>query len=167
MDEIANLEKISHMDKRLALFGCLFVLSTNLETLGDSKFCLGELTTKQWFLLLNLTTFFEPSSPPTLKQLAEAMGTSHQNAKALSLKLEKKGFLRIEKDEKDARVLRIILQKKTEQYFKGREEEDNRFVETLMSVLSHDEVNIIFGGLSKLINQTEVMRQDFMKQADE
>ena len=46
---------------------------------------------------------------PTVKELAEIMGSSHQNVKQILLKLEKKGFVQITTDEKDKRKQRIEL----------------------------------------------------------
>ena len=46
---------------------------------------------------------------PTVKELVQIMGSSHQNVKQILLKLEKKGFVHIAVDEKDKRKQRIEL----------------------------------------------------------
>ncbi len=98
-----NTKEVDNIDKRYHIFGMLFLLSNKLETLGNNF--LGELTTKQWFFMLILMNFFK--EPPTLSELALEMGTSHQNAKQIAIKLEEKGFLVVKKDTKDKRVLRL------------------------------------------------------------
>ncbi|NLO48532.1 MAG: MarR family transcriptional regulator [Clostridiales bacterium] len=46
---------------------------------------------------------------PTINQLSEVMGSSHQNVNQILLKLEKKGFVHIEDDVCDRRKQRISI----------------------------------------------------------
>ena len=46
---------------------------------------------------------------PTLKELSDILGSSHQNVKQILLKLEKKEFIKFEQDDTDKRKQRIIL----------------------------------------------------------
>ncbi len=55
------------------------------------------------------------------------MGTSHQNAKQIAIKLEKKEFLVVNKDIKDKRVLRLTPTDKIREYVKLREDKDHFF----------------------------------------
>ncbi len=86
--------EVAALDDKQAIFGSLFLLATTLDTVGD-RF-LGDLTTKQWYLMAMLGTFF--AEPPTIGELAERMGTSHQNVKQIARRLEEKGFLDLERD---------------------------------------------------------------------
>ncbi|EPS47353.1 MarR family transcriptional regulator [Clostridium botulinum CFSAN002369] len=116
-----NTKEIDNIDKRYHVFGMLFLLSNKLEALGNNF--LGELTTKQWFFMLILMNFFK--EPPTLSELALEIGTSHQNAKQIAIKLEEKGFLVVKKDTKDKRVLRLTPTNKIEKYVKLRKDKDH------------------------------------------
>lgn len=118
-----NTKEMDNIDRRYHIFGMLFLLSNKLETLGNNF--LGELTTKQWFFMLILMNFFK--EPPTLSELALEMGTSHQNAKQIAIKLEKKEFLVVNKDIKDKRVLRLTPTDKIREYVKLREDKDHFF----------------------------------------
>lgn len=100
-----TFSKVESMDPWQFSFGALLVAATKLDTQLDKVLKKHDLTSKQWFLLVILDSMFE--HPPTLKQLAEEMGSSYQNVKQLALKLETKGMIRIEKDPEDARALRI------------------------------------------------------------
>lgn len=150
-----ELEKLQDIDKRYRIFGMIFLLSTKLETMGNTF--LGELTTKQWFLMLTLTNFFE--TPPTLSQLAKQMGTSHQNTKQLALKLQEKGFLSIEKDDQDNRALRIVPTEKIEEYVKNREEKDHKFIEDFFGVLTEAEVEDLDKILLKMLDNIEYLEE--------
>ena len=129
-----NTKEMDNIDKRYHIFGMLFLLSNKLETLGNNF--LGELTTKQWFFMLILMNFFK--EPPTLSELALEMGTSHQNAKQIAIKLEKKGFLVVNKDIKDKRVLRLTPTNKIREYVKLREDKDHFFIEKFFNVLTKE-----------------------------
>lgn len=150
-------EKLQDIDERYRIFGMIFLLSNKLETIGNNF--LEELTTKQWFFMLTLTTFFE--SPPTLSQLANQMGTSHQNSKQLAIRLQEKGFLTIEKDERDNRVLRILSTKKIDDYVKTRQIKDHNFIEDLFRVLKNSEIKeldkILFRLMDNIQNIEEKM----------
>jgi DNA-binding MarR family transcriptional regulator len=100
-------EVLDRMDDRTAAFGMLFVATNLLETLLDRAFAPYNITVKQWLLMITISSLF--AEPPTVKQVAGAMGTSHQNVKQIALNLERNGFLRLVKDANDARATRLIL----------------------------------------------------------
>ncbi|HDK7137113.1 TPA: MarR family transcriptional regulator [Clostridium botulinum] len=153
-----NTKEIDNIDKRYHVFGMLFLLSNKLETLGNNF--LGELTTKQWFFMLILMNFFK--EPPTLSELALEMGTSHQNAKQIAIKLEEKGFLVVKKDTKDKRVLRLTPTNKIEKYVKLREDKDHFFIEKFFNVLTKEEVKNIYGSFTKLLDNIKVIENKFL-----
>lgn len=146
-----KLEKLKDIDKRYRIFGMFFLLSTKLETIGNTF--LNELTTKQWFFMLVLTNFFE--TPPTLSELANQMGTSHQNTKQLAIKIQEKGFLSIEKDNVDNRVLRIIPTEKIQEYTKIREDMDHKFIDEFFKVLTNVEIKELDNILFRLIDNIQ------------
>lgn len=155
-------EKLEGVDPRLRLFGGLFLLTTRLETMGNGPDYLGELTTKQWFLMLNLLQFFD--RPPSIGELAGQMGTSHQNVKAIAVNLEKKGFVRLMRDEKDARVLRVCPDEKCGTYFQGRAAEDQAFVWMLTDVLTPEEIETLDHCLFRLADQANRMSPAMIEQ---
>lgn len=153
-----NTKEIDNIDKRYHIFGMLFLLSNKLETLGNNF--LGELTTKQWFFMLILMNFFK--EPPTLSELAGEMGTSHQNAKQIAIKLEEKGFLVVKKDTKDKRVLRLTPTNKIQEYVKLREDKDHFFIEKFFKVLTVEEVGNIYEAFTKLLDNVQVIENEFL-----
>ncbi|GAA0063182.1 MarR family transcriptional regulator [Clostridium sp. CTA-1] len=153
-----NTKEMDNIDKRYHIFGMLFLLSNKLETLGNNF--LGELTTKQWLFMLILMNFFK--EPPTLSELALEMGTSHQNAKQIAIKLEKKGFLVVNKDIKDKRVLRLTPTNKIREYVKLREDKDHFFIEKFFNVLTKEEVKSIYESFTKLLDNIQVIENEFL-----
>lgn len=96
---------VPEYDDRHLFFGLLFMNGNRLQALGDRFY--EEITAKQWLLLAVAELFQE--QPPTLRELSEAAGCSHQNAKQLALKLRAKGYLAFEEDPSDRRKSRIVL----------------------------------------------------------
>ena len=78
------------MDTRYALFGTFFAFHNRLQATGDAFY--QEITCKQFFLIICLELFGE--NAPTIRELAEVMGSSHQNVKQIADKLERSGFIR-------------------------------------------------------------------------
>ena len=86
------------------LVGLLSAFENRFQAVADKT--MGEISWKQFFALI-CTSLCKES--PTIKELAEIMGSSHQNVKQILLKLEKKGFVDIVVDEKDKRKQRVVL----------------------------------------------------------
>jgi DNA-binding MarR family transcriptional regulator len=101
------MDKLEIMDDMQYLFGTIFVVSNRIDALLEREFNKFDITTKQWFLSIIIDNLFD--SPPTIKEVAREMGSSHQNVKQIALKLEQKGLLILEKDREDARVTRLKL----------------------------------------------------------
>ena len=100
------------LDPVKAVFGSIFLVSNRLETVGN-RF-LGELTTKQWFLLAVVDTFF--SEPPTLTEVAQLIHISYQNIKQIALKLEQKGFVQLHRAPRDRRAWHIHVTERAREY---------------------------------------------------
>lgn len=118
-----NLNNISHSE---FLFGALLVVANKMDTLLERTLAKHGITSKQWFLLLVIFNLFE--APPTVKEAAMGMGSSHQNVKQMALKLKEKGMLRLEKDPKDLRATRLIPTEKSRTFWKDTEQDGMNFM---------------------------------------
>lgn len=137
---------VAEMDGRYALFGLLFALQNRLQAVGDTFY--EEITCKQFFLLACMNLF--QGEAPTVQDLAQVMGSSHQNVKQILNKLEQKGFVKVEPDEEDRRKLRISLTEYamlTGEKYRAREEE---FMLGLFDGVTQDEAKQAFFTLSKM-----------------
>ena len=96
-----------------------------------------------------------------MSELAAEMDTSHQNAKAIALKLQEKGFLTLVKDEKDKRTLRVVPDKaRIETYEAEMGDENNTFVEVFLGALSDEELLIFDRVLAQLMEKAETIREE-------
>ncbi len=136
----------STITKEHFIFGSLFLLANRLQVLGDrwDK----DITTKQWFLIAIIAQWGE--KPPMLTEVADFIGSSRQNVKQLALRLEARGFVKIEKDENDSRILRLKLTKECEDYFNAREGREEKFLEYVYKDFSEEEMDSLYKCIYKL-----------------
>ena len=139
-------EMINSMDKRFALFGYFFAMSNRLQTVGDRFY--EEITCKQFFLMICLRLF--KNGAPTINELSEIMGCSHQNVKSIAGKLEEKGYLEIRPDSDDARKLRIRLTNKAESLAKKYQKKELDFIDMLFTGISDKQIETTFKTLEKM-----------------
>ena len=86
------------------LLGLISAFENRYQAKADNFF--EEISWKQFFAIICINLC---KGSPTIKELAEIMGSSHQNVKQILLKLEKKEFVSITVDESDKRKQRIEL----------------------------------------------------------
>lgn len=143
------------LEKERYIFGSIFFLSNKLQTILDRGFRSEGFTTKQLFMTLVIQQFGDVS--PTINDLASVMGTSHQNVKQIALKLEKRGFVRIERDEEDRRSIRVILTETSESFWKERVEEGKGFLTELFDYCREEEIEGLFRGLKRLSEKVQIL----------
>ena len=86
------------------MLGLLSSFDNRFQAIADST--MQEISWKQFFAIICINMCKES---PTIRELAQILGSSHQNVKQILLKLEKKGFVCIVADENDKRKQRIEL----------------------------------------------------------
>lgn len=113
--------------KKNLLFAGVFIQENLLHSIFDRY---NDMSCKQWLLMAVLKAF---DTPPDLSAVAKAMGCSRQNVKQLACPLEKEGYIRLEKSEKDARSLCISYTEKGRQFSKENTEKGKFVHEAVFS----------------------------------
>ena len=149
------MSKLDKLADKQYFFGALFVTANRLDTIMERNFAEFGVTTKQWFLSIVVDRLFE--DPPTMKQDAYAMGSSHQNIKQLALKLHKKGLLRLDKDEQDARLTRLSLTPEGQQLWHTVRLQRDPFQERLFEGISPEELKTVRGVMERLLHNIDEM----------
>ena len=105
-DEEMNMDKVEfgNMPPQAFLLGLLSAFDNRYQAAADAFF--KEITWKQFFAIICINLCKEA---PTINELSDVMGSSHQNVKQILLRLEKKGFVSTIVDTKDKRKQRIIV----------------------------------------------------------
>ena len=105
-NEAMDMDKVNfgQMPPQAFLLGLLSAFDNRYQASADNF--MKEITWKQFFAIICIKLCKEP---PTLNDLADVMGSSHQNVKQILLKLERKGFVSMTPDRNDRRKQRIVL----------------------------------------------------------
>ena len=107
LGENMDMVKFGEMPPQAFMLGLLSAFDNRFQACADKFF--KEITWKQFFAIICINICKES---PTINELSEVMGSSHQNVKQILLKLENKGLVSMITDEKDKRKQRIVLTKK-------------------------------------------------------
>lgn len=153
------MNKIELLTDEDYIFGTILMLSIRIDTLLEREFSKFDITPKQWFLSLIIKDFFD--KPPTIKEAAKEMGTSHQNVKQVALKLEQKGLLILEKDKKDARATRLKLTENTYFLLKKLKLEDTEFKQALFKNIDKNDLRIVAKVLFSISDNVNEMYKNY------
>ena len=108
----------SNIPSNYYLLGLLSAFENRFQAMADNT--MQEISWKQFFAIICINMCKEP---PTLKELSDILGSSHQNVKQILLKLESKGFVSMKTDDNDKRKQRYFVTDKCRKFL---EENDNR-----------------------------------------
>lgn len=157
-----SVNKLDVMSDQQFLFGFIFVAANRIDTLLQREFKAFDVTTKQWFLSIVIDNLFD--EPPTIKEAAKAMGSSHQNVKQIALKLEQKGLLILEKDKNDARVTRLKLTARSLDFWGKLREEGSEFTQALFKNVSKEDLSTARKVMQKVMMNMNAMDQEEQEQ---
>ena len=87
LKEVIRSDKVNFtgIESSYFLLGLLSAFENRFQAMADSA--IKEISWKQFFAIICINLC---KTSPTVKELAEIMGSSHQNVKQILLKLEKK-----------------------------------------------------------------------------
>lgn len=136
-EEVMNsdLVEFGNMAPQQFLIGLLSAFNNRYQASADRFF--KEITWKQFFAIICINLCKES---PTLKELAEIMGSSHQNVKQILLKLESRNFVKLIPDEKDKRKQRIILTDKCFEFCNQNHEDSQQKINLLFEGISEEQI---------------------------
>ncbi len=137
----------SGIEESFFLLGLLSAFDNRFQAVADKM--IQVVSWKQFFAIICINMCKES---PTIKELAEIMGSSHQNVKQILLKLEKKGFANICADALDKRKQRVSL---TQTCLEFCAENDDRSMQALTAM---------FEGISR--EQLQITIQTIMQMED-
>lgn len=127
----------SNTEPSLFLMGLLSAFDNRFQAIADKL--LSQISWKQFFAIICINLCRES---PTIKELAEIMGSSHQNVKQILLKLEKKGFVRIEADRFDKRKQRILLTEECMRFCEENDKASDNFIAALFQNIPQEQLLI-------------------------
>lgn len=151
------MSKLYSMKDQKFVFGSVLVIANRMDTLLERELKEYDVTAKQWLLTAVLANSFD--KPPTIKEVAREMGSSHQNVKQVALKLEQKGLLVFEKDKKDARVTRLKLTDQIYEFSRLTQSKATMFNQGLFKGIEKDDMSKARAVLQKMLSNLTEMDQ--------
>ena len=137
ISDVIKNEKVdfSGIESSYFLIGLISAFENRFQAMADRA--MGEISWKQFFAVICINLCKES---PTINELAEIMGSSHQNVKQILLKLEKKGFISFSQDEKDKRKQRIVLTEFCREFCEKNDSESIRIMKNMFNGVSEEQL---------------------------
>ena len=146
---------LEHMDQRLIAYVNIFICANRLQAIMDSG--LEDMTAKQWLAITMIDAFPEP---PTLKQLSEISGVTHQSMRQIVDRLIDKGFLEVVPDKKDKRAIRLVKTEAANVIRTKKAGQDVSFVYRVFDCLTDEETTAYCSALAKLCDRLAELKED-------
>lgn len=131
----SGLLDFSNIPPNYYLLGLLSAFENRFQAMADSM--MREISWKQFFAIICIDLC---RTPPTLRELSEILGSSHQNVKQILIKLEQKGFVEFRPDEVDRRKRRIVLTDYCRKFCDRNDDMSQAFMERLFEGVSEEEL---------------------------
>jgi len=135
------------------IFAKSFLVTRMWEVIFNRQSDEGDLTLKQLMLLIVVKNAFE--SDPTVKEVAQALTTSHQNVKSLLQQLEKKAFVELYRDLEDKRITRIRVPDQKATYWSKRDEKDKETLNKLLEGVSPEDLKTVTHVINQLADNAQ------------
>ena len=155
--EVINSDKVDFtgIESSYFLLGLLSAFDNRFQAVADST--MKEISWKQFFAIICINMCKEN---PTVKELAEIMGSSHQNVKQILLKLEKKGFVSILADEKDKRKQRIGLTNYCRAFCSENEDRTAAVMEKMFRNISEEQIQATIQNIIQMEDNLKEIKED-------
>ena len=158
------MDRTTQMPDKQYIFGSLLVIANRMDTLLERELKQFGVTSKQWFLSVVIDSLF--TEPPTMKEVAVEMGSSHQNVKQVALKLQEKNLLTLFKDRKDRRVTRLKMTEESHEFWEKTQPKGTLFTEALFNDIKKEDLQTTRLVLQKIMDNLELMEKGNDEEAD-
>lgn len=129
------------------LLGLLSAFDNRFQAMADKV--IAEISWKQFFAIICINMCKEA---PTIRELSEIMGSSHQNVKQILLKLEKKGFVSILTDARDKRKQRIALTDYCLEFCQKNDELSGKIIKGMFNGISEEQLKTTIATIIQIEN---------------
>lgn len=155
LKEVIDGEKLDFtgIDAPYFLIGLLSAFENRFQAVADNA--IREISWKQFFAIICISMC---KDKPTVKELADIMGSSHQNVKQILLKLEKKGFVQITVDESDKRKQRISLTDYCNDFCNQNNNVAASIMSRLFEGISEEQLKVTIGTIIQIENNLKEMK---------
>lgn len=137
IEEVVHNDNVefSNIPSNYYLLGLISAFENRFQAMADNT--MQEISWKQFFAIICINMCKEA---PTLKELSDILGSSHQNVKQILLKLEKKNFIRFQADETDKRKQRIMLTDYCREFCEKNDEMSKSIMEKMFDGITEEDI---------------------------
>lgn len=152
LDELVNGEVLNFegIESPFFLVGLISAFENRYQAKADNFF--EDISWKQFFAIICINLCNEN---PTIKELADVMGSSHQNVKQILNKLEDKGYVAIAFDKEDKRKQRVCLTEKTREFCETHDEGSKKIVGKLFEGIDEKDIQTVIRTLIQMEKNLE------------
>ncbi len=158
----SNFKKPERLDMERYILVFIFLIQQRWGYIINKKLEKDKITTKQWLMMIIIENAFDHD--PSMQEVADALSTTHQNVKQLAIRLEARGFMKIERDPDNRRILRLRTTEECHSYWEKRAPEDIKSIITLFEGLEDNEIKFLFEIIMKLEKISENLYLEAKKQ---
>ena len=150
--EVINSGKVDFtgVESSYFLLGLLSAFENRFQAVADKA--MKEISWKQFFAIICINLCRES---PTIKELSDFMGSSHQNVKQILNKLENKGYIEMLPDESDKRKQRIIVTEKTKVFCAKHDENGQQFIRKLFEGIPDEDIQTVIRTIMQMEKNLE------------
>ena len=147
LDSVIKSGKVdfSGIPSNYFLHGLLSAFENRFQAMADNV--MKEISWKQFFAIICINICREP---PTLNELSDILGSSHQNVKQILLKLEKKNFIRFQEDKADKRKQRIVLTDTCLKFCEENNEKTSLIMQKMFEGIPEEDINTTIKTIIKM-----------------
>ena len=147
IEEVINsgIVDFSEIPPNYYLLGLLSAFENRFQAMADNM--MKEISWKQFFAIICINMCKEP---PTLKEMSDVLGSSHQNVKQILLKLEKKDFIAFLPDESDKRKQRIVLTDKCRAFCEGNNDASMMIMAKMFEGVSDKDIKTTINTITRI-----------------
>ena len=152
LEEVINSEQYNFegIEAPFFLIGLLSAFENRYQAKTDKLF--EDISWKQFFTIICINLCRES---PTIKELADFMGSSHQNVKQILNKLEHKGYIELLPDKSDKRKQRIALTQKTQDFCAEHDVGGEIFMQKLFDGISTEDIQTVIRTIMQMERNLE------------
>ena len=158
VEEVKASFASSRMDMTQFILIMVFMIEQRWRYFIDKELEPDGITSKQWLMIIMISAGFK--QPPSIREVADVMSTTHQNVKQVASNMERRGFLTLERDEKNRRIIRIKVTEQCRVFWEKRAVDDIPSVLALFENLSDEEMKALFDIMTKVEQKAEQLYAD-------
>ena len=159
MEEPTLIENPNRFEMEQYILVFTFLIQQRWSYYIGKKLVEDKITTKQWLMMIIIEKAF--THDPSMQEVADALSTTHQNVKQLATRLEARGFMKIERDPNNRRILRLKTTDESREYWKKRTPEDIKSIIALFEGLDDNEIKSLY----KIAVKLERISENLYKEA--